>query len=593
MTAARPARRTRPALGFAVCLTVGFALGFLGTAAPARAQISPGPLSQAHVTLEGGSNCLRCHQRSEGVAAKSCLSCHTLLAQRIAIGAGLHARADHRKCETCHIEHQGREFALVDWGPRGEAGFDHTTTGYALDGAHARLTCRECHRPEALQARAAELAGQASARRSYLGLERDCLSCHRDEHRGQFKPDACLSCHSMSTWKAPLRFDHAATAYPLTGRHAQVPCADCHPKRPDPLAPAAAPATQFRGIAHGRCMDCHKDPHLGRLGASCDSCHTTAGWRAVATAAFDHAKTRFPLLGKHRGVSCAGCHGAENQKARPPFARCLDCHRDDHLGQFARLPDGGACEACHTVAGFSPSNVTVERHRAAFALEGGHLAVPCIACHPRVPPRQLVGADPRLVAGARAAAVMRFHISGQGCIRCHVDPHRGELPGALAAGGCESCHRVETWSVDSFDHAKTSLPLRGRHATLSCAACHRRPEITGLPPAAQGPAALRLVGLPLQCGQCHADPHGGQFEIAAVAPGKRGPQAVAAGCARCHREDSWHALLFVHNRDSRYALDGQHEHVPCASCHPAEEQSGRSVRRYRPLPTACAGCHAP
>ena len=88
----------------------------LAAAAPAGAQLSPGPLSRAHAELEGAAGCLECHAPRRGVVAEKCLECHRPLARRIAAGAGLHARPDHRRCETCHIEHHGRDFELIFWG---------------------------------------------------------------------------------------------------------------------------------------------------------------------------------------------------------------------------------------------------------------------------------------------------------------------------------------------------------------------------------------------------------------------------------------------------------------------------------------------
>jgi hypothetical protein len=83
---------------------------------PLHAQISPGPLARAHAKLEGSSQCLACHDPSQGVAAAKCLACHEPLQKRIAAGKGLHARPDHADCKRCHVDHQGAEFELVFWG---------------------------------------------------------------------------------------------------------------------------------------------------------------------------------------------------------------------------------------------------------------------------------------------------------------------------------------------------------------------------------------------------------------------------------------------------------------------------------------------
>ena len=155
-------------------------LALVLSSASASAQISPGPLSRGHARLEGGAQCLRCHDRARGVDAGKCLGCHQPLAQRIAAGRGLHARPEYRDCKTCHVEHQGADVDLVWWGKQGRAGFDHALTGYRLQGRHASLSCERCHRSP-----------------SYLTARASCASCHQDEHRGQFAGRACSECHGQ------------------------------------------------------------------------------------------------------------------------------------------------------------------------------------------------------------------------------------------------------------------------------------------------------------------------------------------------------------------------------------------------------------
>ena len=295
--------------------------------AAAVAQISPGPLSRAHAKLEGSTHCLDCHDPEKGVAAGKCLGCHKPLQERVAAGKGLHARPDYRDCKTCHVEHQGVEYELVWWGKAGKKAFDHAQTGHPLAGKHQALSCEQCHKT-----------------RSYLGNVTDCASCHKDEHRGQFPARACSSCHTEQAWKPAPGFDHAKTSWPLTGRHAPVSCEKCHTtRRPDP-ANAAVTYRVFRAVAGKDCASCHEDTHKGRLGTNCSSCHSTASWKgSVVTAGFNHAKTAYPLTGKHAGVSCEKCH-VPGRPMRVKHDRCTDCHGDAHAGQLARRADAGRCE---------------------------------------------------------------------------------------------------------------------------------------------------------------------------------------------------------------------------------------------------------
>ena len=362
------------------------ALLLLAAAAPQRgqAQISPGPLSRAHVKLEGPTSCLECHQAGKGVAPARCLDCHTALSDRIRAGKGLHARADHQRCATCHMEHHGRDFELVFWGKEGRAKFDHAKTGFPLQGAHAAQPCQSCHRPGSLRDAAALQRGAANPQRTFLGLGTSCVSCHRDEHRGQLARQGCASCHGQTAWKPATGFDHGRTAFPLSGEHREVACASCHPRQEasQPGDPDAA-FLKLTGLAHESCASCHRDPHAGRLGSQCQQCHTTAGWQAGARDRFDHGRTAFPLTGRHRQVACASCHRARGPGGEVVFgkmahARCADCHRDVHDGRM-----GPQCQACHTTESWrgGAARAGLDHDRTRFPLRGEHRDVPCQSCH--------------------------------------------------------------------------------------------------------------------------------------------------------------------------------------------------------------------
>ena len=62
------------------------------------------------------------------------------------------------------------------------------------------------------------------------------------------------------------------------------------------------------------------------------SCHVVDGFEKVS---FNHSNTRFPLTGKHAGVSCQKCHTAKGSAKtavyKPRPSACSDCHADVHL----------------------------------------------------------------------------------------------------------------------------------------------------------------------------------------------------------------------------------------------------------------------
>ncbi len=212
------------------------------------------------------------------------------------------------------------------------------------------------------------------------------------------------------------------------------------------------------------------------------------------TAGFDHSKTAYPLTGRHAGVSCEKCH-VPGRPMRLKHDRCTDCHADAHAGQLARRADGGRCESCHDVNGFRPARFGPEDHaKTAYPLLGAHLAVACDQCH-----------RPG-VAGAPRTPSVPLHFASTRCADCHKDPHQGEVARFVAKGGCETCHRVDSWRAGRVRPRPDALPALGEP----------RPRgLRALPPPRRGPRAgrrsLRFAGVPQSCEGCHRDPHQGQF----------------------------------------------------------------------------------
>ena len=614
----------------------------LGIFSPAvTAQISPGPLSRAHQSLNGPTQCTSCHVVGKGTAELKCQQCHGEIAAELTSGRGLHSKFPNRaNCAACHSEHNGESYPLIHWQPSLKE-FDHKETGYPLQGKHAGLECSQCHTPAHVQPSAKSLIKMKDLRDTFLGLSQDCTSCHQDPHKGELGAN-CSQCHNFVNWKAANNFDHSKTRYPLTGLHAQVPCMKCHAPE-TPRGPA-----RFSGIAFAKCSDCHGDPHRGAFAQACEACHTTSGWKKVpAGQQFDHSKTNFPLLGKHAEVDCVKCHAdadfkkpvafarcadchmdahggqfAERQdhgecaschtvdgwkpslfdakmharsayplegkhanvpcaechipagaatRYRIPFATCANCHSDAHGGQFAGAPYNGRCEACHTVHGFKPSSFTIAEHqRSKFPLKGSHLAVPCFQCH-------------TTDLASNGTKIVPYHFSNVACTSCHRNPHGDQFTTQMAqlkAGkpsGCEACHSVESWTdLPGFDHSKTRFPLHGAHAKVQCEECHK-------PSGAEGKLTeASFKSIPTECASCHQDPHGGQF----IADGK------TQACDRCHNAEHWKPSIFNHETQSDFSLKGAHENVACADCHTGSRViNGKAVVLYNPTPRACSDCH--
>lgn len=255
-------------------------------------------------------------------------------------------------------------------------------------------------------------------------------------------PADCGLCHVPDRWdvlKASFSFDHEKeTGVALEGAHKDAACLRCH----NDLGPVKAYAD--RG-----CNGCHADIHRGTLGITCTRCHNQDTWRPGGLIA-EHARTRFPLVGRHVAAACVLCHprAPTGDYSGSPI-RCEQCH----AGDLARAtnPDHAAngwtvsCQRCHNPsiwngAGFAHSF---------FPLTGAHAAATCNACH--------IGND------------FQTRLP-RDCYSCHTDDYNGATNHTTFGypRNCERCHNTTTWQGAVFNHR---FPLRGPH-NVDCTVCH-------------------------------------------------------------------------------------------------------------------------
>jgi hypothetical protein len=375
-------------------------------------------------------------------ATVACASCHEaahLALKRDARGKPipLYKPLPHAECSACHADaHRGafgpacsRCHSTADFHRVETATFDHDRTRYPLRGKHARLACEKCHDPKTAWGKQPPFAS--------------CGGCHRDPHAGQAllagKPADCSACHDVAGF-TPSTFDaarHAKTGYPLTGQHAVVACAKCHGVAGNQTAARTADLGSAHVLfhpPHGRCVDCHRDPHQGRFSPGgerarsddCLACHDTERFRPSRMDADAHRQARFSLEGAHRSVPCSACHreldaaaaAASSGKTRSLALRidaraCRDCHPTPHGAQFDRRKDGGACESCHDQSQFVPASRFDHGRVKMFPLEGAHKKVPCSSCHPTVTP---VGGKPMVLYRPMPSRCEDCHV-GDGTLR--------------------------------------------------------------------------------------------------------------------------------------------------------------------------------
>jgi hypothetical protein len=183
-------------------------------------------------------------------------------------------------------------------------------------------------------------------------LGQTCLSCHRDVHQGRLSA-RCQSCHDEESWKT--RFDadaHRRGNFPLTGRHAFLPCEECHGDRRD------------RGFVRQtpQCLDCHRGDLARTAGSAvdhgapgfstrCQDCHTP--WRFQG-ASFAAHEACFQLSGgPHAGIRCLSCHTALTGFAttgacNTATAACTRCHAcNDHPNEPGFACAERKCYECH------------------------------------------------------------------------------------------------------------------------------------------------------------------------------------------------------------------------------------------------------
>lgn len=531
---------------------------------PAAAQISPGPLSRAHSSLTGTTQCNSCHVFGASTPTFKCLDCHKEVAEDLAGKHGYHFRVqmqnpNGKDCVRCHLEHNGESFNLIHWEPS-EQKFDHRLTGYALEGKHVGVPCEKCHTSAHMLPAIKALIKYKDPSKSFFGQSSNCSPCHTDPHKGQLGNE-CSKCHNVEGWKGATQFDHSKTRYPLTGLHSKVECEKCH--KPDTLGGPA----RYKDMRFDACSACHIDPHHGEFKKACDSCHTTSGWKTLLPGFdFDHSKTKYPLLGKHAQVACAACHIKDDFKKEIAFVNCKDCHRSDpHKGQFGGRPKKGECSECHTVNGWKPSLFGVKEHDTSqYPLRGKHAQVECAKCH--------------IPAGKETPYKVKF----ASCSDCHEDAHDKQFAAAPYNNRCEDCHSVQDWHRTSFSiakHRESRFPLQGAHAAVPCSDCHK----VGL--GGQTDKVLPFHFEDRGCTACHQDPHKGEFDKQMARTGANG---APFGCEACHSVKSWEDINGFDHSKTKYPLLGAHRTVACSNCH---KPAANSQSRFKGTPTQCEACH--
>ena len=199
-------------------------------------------LTGAHVAI----TCAQCHTNNNyALTSGACYPCHTA-DWNSATNPPHAASAFPQDCSLCH--------STTNWT---SATFNHTTTGFALTGAHATVACAQCH-----------------LNNNYSLTSTVCNNCHAADYNGTTNPNhasagfprTCETCHSTTAWTGAV-FNH--TYFSLTHGGANSVCATCH--------------TNANDYSVFQCTNCHtaaatNPRHTGIRGyvynsTNCYACH--------------------------------------------------------------------------------------------------------------------------------------------------------------------------------------------------------------------------------------------------------------------------------------------------------------------------------
>jgi hypothetical protein len=225
-------------------------------------------------------------------------------------------------CKDCH--------ETAEWD---KIHFDHSQTGFFLDGRHHGVACIHCHNLK-----------------DFDDVKNTCNACHIDVHQSKL-PYACETCHTSKSWRVLDIFQaHANTSFRTFGVHARLNCDACH--QTEILG-------QYSGLK-SYCFSCHfrdyegtQNPNHQEFGfrITCEDCHTMAAW---SPAAFVDHDARFPITsGAHAGVweICQDCHTDRNNFR---IFSCINCHAHNRAATTSRhdevrgfVYESNACYRCH------------------------------------------------------------------------------------------------------------------------------------------------------------------------------------------------------------------------------------------------------
>ncbi|MFN7996250.1 MAG: hypothetical protein U0Q18_21745 [Bryobacteraceae bacterium] len=457
------------------------------------------------VGVHATTSCSSCHVSSNfSLASASCWNCHQTDYNN-ANNPPHKAAGFPQDCTLCHGS------SALNWT---SATFNHTTTGFALTGAHVSLQCAQCH-----------------VNNNYSLTSGACWNCHQTDYNGTTNPphkasnfpQDCSGCHTTTNWNGAT-FNHATTGFTLVGVHATTSCGSCHVGNNFSLTSAS-------------CWNCHQadynkannPPHKAAgFPQDCTLCHGSSALNWTS-ATFNHTTTGFTLTGAHVSLQCAQCHVNNNYSLTS--GACWNCHQADYNGttnpphKASNFPQD--CSGCHTTTNWN--GATFNHTATGFALVGLHATASCTSCHVN----------------------NNYSLTSAACWNCHqADYNNANNPPHKAAGfpqDCTLCHGSSAlnWTSATFYHTTTGFALTGAHVSLQCAQCHVNNNYSLTSGA---------------CWNCHQTDYNNTTDPPHKA--SNFPQ----DCSQCHTTTNWDGATFNHT-STGFALVGVHATTACSACH--------------------------
>ncbi|MDP2335074.1 MAG: cytochrome C [Bacteroidota bacterium] len=199
----------------------------------------------------------------------------------------------------------------------------------------------------------------------------------------------------------------------------------------------------------------------------------------------------------------------------------------------AKLEGLSNCTACHELG------KTVESSK-------------CLDCHKEI--KAMV----ELKKGYHTSA----EVKGKECFACHSDHHGRNF-------------QIVRFDTVKFNHQLAGYELKGKHAKISCSACHKNEFITTKK--SQKSVGKTYLGLDTKCLSCHADYH---------------QKTLSADCTSCHGPDSFKPTTEFKHQKTKFPLIGKHADVTCIKCHPKEKKEGKDFQKFSGITfNNCTDCH--